>query len=65
MLRPRDTPTRERKSLNGLWRFTLDGERAGRTEGWWERPLPGAREVPVPASFNDLFPDAAVHDHVG
>jgi beta-glucuronidase len=65
MLRPRDTPTRERRSLNGLWRFALDGEGAGRAEAWWERPLAGAREAPVPASYNDLFPDAAVRDHVG
>jgi beta-glucuronidase len=65
MLRPRDTPTRERKSLNGLWRFALDSDGIGRERRWWTGPLPGDREAPVPSSFNDLFPDAAVHDHVG
>jgi hypothetical protein len=30
MLRPRDTPTRERRSPNGLWRFRLDADGAGR-----------------------------------
>ena len=65
MLAPRDTPTRERKSLAGLWRFALDAEGAGRDERWWSGPLPGAREIPVPASYNDVFPDAAVRDHVG
>ena len=65
MLRPKDTATRERRSLDGLWRFALDAEGAGRGEGWWQRPLTGNREVPVPASYNDLFPDAAVRDHVG
>jgi beta-glucuronidase len=65
MLRPRDTSSRECRSLNGLWRFALDAEGAGRGEQWWKAPLPGAREVPVPASYNDLFPGAAVHDHVG
>jgi len=25
MLRPQDSATRERKNLNGLWQFTLDG----------------------------------------
>jgi beta-glucuronidase len=65
VLRPRDTLTRERKSLNGLWRFTLDAEGAGRVEEWWKAPLPGIREVPVPSSYNDLFPDPAVRDHVG
>ena len=27
----------------------------GRQEGWWKQPLPDAREVPVPASYNDVF----------
>jgi beta-glucuronidase len=65
MLRPRDTPTRERTSLNGLWRFAVDTDGAGRVDGWWRHPLPGRREAPVPASYNDLFPDPAIHDHVG
>ena len=65
MLRPQDTVSRERKSLNGLWQFCLDAEGVGRTEGWWNRPLAGAREIPVPASYNDIFADAKVRDHVG
>ena len=65
MLGPRDTPTRERKSLDGLWRFALDADGRGRQEGWWRQPLAGAREIPVPASYNDIFADAEVRDHVG
>ncbi|OEJ28831.1 beta-glucuronidase [Streptomyces agglomeratus] len=65
MLRPRATPTRESTSLNGLWRFAVDTDGVGRTDGWWRHPLPGRREAPVPASYNDLFPDPAIHDHVG
>jgi beta-glucuronidase len=65
MLPPRDTRTRERKSLNGLWRLALDGDERGRREKWWERDLGDAREVPVPASYNDLFAEAAVREHVG
>src|SRR5947209_9054502 len=65
LLRPQDGPTRERKSLNGLWRFRLDPEGTGREAGWWRGPLAEARDVAVPASYNDLFPDAAVRDHVG
>ena len=65
MLRPIDTATRERKPLSGLWRFALDPEAAGRRERWRERPLPGVREAPVPGSYNDLFADIAVRDHVG
>jgi len=65
MLRPLDSPTRERKRLDGLWRFALDPSGAGRDEGWWRGPLRNAREVAVPASYNDLYVDAAVKDHVG
>jgi beta-glucuronidase len=65
MLAPRDTPTRERKSLDGLWRFQLDAEGTGRDEGWPGGLPAGAVEVPVPASYNDIFADAAVRNHVG
>ena len=41
MLRPQDTATRERKSLNGLWRFALDPDASGRADGWFRGPLPG------------------------
>jgi beta-glucuronidase len=65
VLRPRETATRERKSLDGLWRFALDAGARGRQEGWWRQRLPGAREIPVPASYNDLFAAAEARDHVG
>ena len=65
MLRPKDTASRERKSLNGLWRFAFDGEGVGRGDEWWNGPLANAREVAVPASYNDLFADPAARDHIG
>src|SRR4051794_14454358 len=65
MLRPQDGPTRERKNLNGLWRFRLDPAGEGREAGWWRGPLADARDMPVPASYNDIPADAAVRDHVG
>jgi len=65
MLRPRDTATRERKSLDGLWSFRLDAQGAGRDERWFAGPLADAVEVPVPASYNDIFADGDVRDHVG
>jgi beta-glucuronidase len=65
VLRPRETPTRERRSLDGLWRFALDPESVGRAQEWWNRPLPAAREAPVPASYNDVFADASIRDYVG
>ncbi len=65
MLRPRGTRTRERTSLDGLWRFALDPEGVGRAEEWSGRVLPAAREAPVPASYNDVFADASIRDYVG
>lgn len=65
MLRPQDTRTRERKNLDGLWRFALDGGRVGAEGGWFSGPLADAREMAVPASYNDIAADAAVRDHVG
>ena len=65
MLRPQDGPTRERKSLDGLWRFRLDPADGGREQGWWRAALSDARDMPVPASYNDVPADAAVRDHVG
>lgn len=65
MLRPQDSATRERKSLSGLWSFTLDAEGAGRAAGWWRAPMVNARDIAVPASYNDLFADATIRDHIG
>ncbi|HSA52057.1 MAG TPA: beta-glucuronidase, partial [Yinghuangia sp.] len=51
--------------MNGLWSFRLDPAGEGRTEGWWRSRLDEAREMPVPASYNDIVPELAVRDHVG
>jgi len=65
MLRPQDTGIRERKSLNGLWQFALDPSGHGRSDSWFAGPLTNAREMAVPASFNDIAADAAVRDYFG
>ena len=65
MLRPQDNARRELKSLDGLWQFVADVAGVGRDDHWWQGPLAGARVVPVPASYNDLFVDKELHDHVG
>ena len=65
MLRPQDNPAREAKRLDGLWDFAVDPTGVGRRQAWWRGPLPAARPVAVPASYNDLFADRAVHDLVG
>ena len=65
MLRPTENEFRERKLLDGLWRFSVDTEGLGHEEKWWESDLAAARQIPVPASYNELFEDAAIRDHVG
>ncbi|ADP83644.1 beta-glucuronidase [Pseudofrankia inefficax] len=65
MLRPQDSATRERRRVEGLWLFRLDPQARGHADRWWRGRLAEAREVPVPASYNDVFADAATRDHVG
>lgn len=62
MLRPRSSRARENQSLNGLWSFALDREVGGTP---WSSRLPVSRQVPVPSSYNDVFVDAEIRDHVG
>jgi beta-glucuronidase len=50
VLRSQDTATRERKRLDGIWRFGPDPEGVGRTEHRFAGPLPGTWEMAVPAS---------------
>ncbi|MFC7622857.1 beta-glucuronidase [Microlunatus sp. GCM10028923] len=62
MLRPRDTATRETIKLDGLWRFAVDPADGSEP---WRGPLAGRLEAAVPSSYNDLFVDPAIRDHVG
>ncbi|MDX3230396.1 beta-glucuronidase [Streptomyces sp. ME19-01-6] len=62
MLKPLATATRELVRLDGLWDFAVDtavGERP------WAGPLDTRLEAAVPASYNDLFTDSAIREHVG
>ena len=62
MLKPQTSSTRELVRLDGLWRFALDTPDAPRP---WSATLATTREAPVPASYNDLFTDPVIRDHVG
>ncbi|MBW9095660.1 beta-glucuronidase [Microbacterium jejuense] len=62
MLKPRSTATRELVRLDGLWRFALDSDEV---RSPWGATLDTALEAPVPSSYNDVFADAAIRDHVG
>jgi beta-glucuronidase len=65
MLQPKDTRTRERRRLDGLWRFRTDPDGVGRSAGWFGGPLADAIAMPVPASYNDIVPGRTLHDYVG
>ncbi|EED24163.1 beta-galactosidase, putative [Talaromyces stipitatus ATCC 10500] len=60
------TSTREVLSLDGIWRFALAVEELAEPLAWI-KPLPQrrARDIPVPASYNDIFIEKEIHDHVG
>lgn len=64
MLYPQDNPTRETKTLDGLWRFAVD-DGTGLDSEWFARPLANTMSMPVPASYNDLTEDPATRNHVG
>lgn len=64
MLKPQQTYSRELVSLDGLWKFAL-ASGSNDTAQPWTGPLPKGLECPVPASYNDIFVDREIHDHVG
>jgi beta-glucuronidase len=65
MLRPQDNEKREARVLDGLWDFALDRDGTGRSDGWWRSTLVAARSMPVPSSYNDIYVDTDLRDHVG
>ncbi|XP_066552206.1 beta-glucuronidase [Amia ocellicauda] len=71
MLFPRESPSRERKLLDGLWKFRADfssSRNRGFEETWFKRRLAetgAVIDMPVPASFNDITQDAQLRDFVG
>ena len=57
-MRPQQNQFRSLMDLASLWQFQLDPKNEGEQAGWKES-LPSPRQIPVPASWNDLFDDAA------
>ncbi|GAB7361414.1 hypothetical protein MBLNU230_g1470t1 [Neophaeotheca triangularis] len=70
-LRPKHTSTRDLVNLDGLWKFNIVPESgnttfdAESTQQTWTQPLSPYLECPVPASFNDIFLDQEIRNHVG
>ncbi|XP_002722331.2 beta-glucuronidase isoform X2 [Oryctolagus cuniculus] len=71
MLYPRESPSRERKELDGLWSFRADfssGRHQGFEQQWYRRPLRESGptlDMPVPSSFNDVSQDGQLRSFVG
>jgi len=71
LLYPRDSPTRNSKSLDGVWNFKLSpklDQDAGFRDSWFESPLDTLDDVismPVPASYNDITINSTIRDYLG
>lgn len=64
MLYPKMSSGRRVFDLNGIWEFKLlDHIGDGRIEAGI--PLTNSRPMPVPSSYNDIYPGKAFADHVG
>jgi beta-galactosidase/beta-glucuronidase len=61
-MRPQQNSHRNLMDLSGFWQFQLDPKSEGEQSNWKDG-LPSPRVIPVPASWNDLFDDAA--DYLG
>jgi beta-glucuronidase len=64
MLRPQSTETREVVSLDGLWNFEVVKSDPEDDAGWTKR-ISDRTQIPVPASYNDIFLDYDIRNHVG
>ncbi|KAJ0426611.1 beta-glucuronidase [Aspergillus carlsbadensis] len=62
MLKPQQNVARELVSLDGIWNFALAGPESNEL---WTRQIPPSLQIPVPASYNDIFVDRKIRDHVG
>lgn len=57
--------TREITNPDGLCNFKVDYNLSGVAENWFGQPLETTVEIGVPSSYNDLFADESIRDHVG
>lgn len=65
MLRPQSNGQRDLVSLDGVWNFALAESQDIDDEQAWETRISPELQVPVPASYNDIFADETIRDHVG
>ncbi|KZL83023.1 beta-glucuronidase [Colletotrichum incanum] len=65
MLKPQANTTRELVSLDGIWNFAIASSTDIEVDAPWAKSLPPNLQVPVPASYNDIFADDKIRSHVG
>lgn len=71
ILYPRDSESREVRSLDGIWNFKLSPSKnsaKGYKEKWYEkdlRDIGSTIPMPVPASYNDMTVEMSLRDLVG
>jgi len=71
LLFPRDSSSRNSKSLDGVWNFKLSpklDQDAGFRESWFDSSLTSFDDVidmPVPASYNDITINTTIRDYIG
>jgi len=65
MLKPQNSSSRELVNLDGIWDFKVDFKDEGFQQNWAASKLDTSLDVAVPASYNDLFTDIAIREHVG
>ncbi|KAH8653890.1 glycoside hydrolase superfamily [Xylariales sp. PMI_506] len=65
MLKPQATATRQLTSLDGVWNFALSSKHGLEQDKPWTSKLSPKLQVPVPSSYNDIFTDRSIRDHVG
>lgn len=71
LLYPRESETREVRSLDGMWSFAKSDTNKpseGLRDKWFLKDLQASTDVinmPVPSSYNDIVEDEKLRDHVG
>jgi len=71
ILFPRDSSSRNSKSLDGVWNFKLSpklDQDAGFRESWFDSSLTSfddTIDMPVPSSYNDITINTTIRDYIG
>lgn len=71
LLYPRDSETRDHRSLDGIWNFVLgpDSQYGHSYNEFWQlqdlKLFDNVVQMPVPSSYNDITQDKNIRDHVG